>query len=58
MACPSQHLEIIIDSDLAMDLPEVTIAQNPEDYLVKLDAQSILIKATQVYLKKNQRKGG
>ena len=26
----------MIDSDIAMDLPEGTTAQNPEDYLVKL----------------------
>jgi len=42
-----------------MDLPEGTTAQNPEDYLIKLrEAQSILIQATQEYLKKNQRKRG
>ena len=41
----------MIDSDIAMDLPEDTI---PEDYLVKLkEAQSILIQATQDYLVKN-----
>ena len=49
----------MVDSDIAMDLPEGTTAQNPEDYLVKLrEAQSILIQATQEYLKKNQRKRG
>ena len=47
----------MIDSDLAMDLPAGTTAQNPEDYLVKLwEAQSILVQTTQDYLKKNQRK--
>ena len=45
----------MIDSDLAMDLPEGTTARNPEDYLVKLrDAQSILAQATQDYLKKTK----
>jgi hypothetical protein len=49
----------MIDSDLAMDLPAGTTAQNPEDYLVKLrEAQSILVQATQDYLKKHQRKRG
>ena len=47
----------MVDSDLAMDIPEGTTARNPEDYLVTLrDAQSILAQATQAYLKKNQRK--
>ena len=49
----------MIDSDFDMDLPEGITARNPEDYLVKLrDAQSILVQATQEYLKKNQRKRG
>ena len=49
----------MVDSDIAMDLPEGTTAQNPEDYLVKLrEAQSILVQTTQEYLKKNQRKRG
>ena len=49
----------MVDSDIAMDLPEGTTAQNPDDYLVKLrEAQSILDQATQEYLKKNQRKRG
>jgi hypothetical protein len=49
----------MIDSDIAMDLPEGTTAQNPEDNLVKLrEAQSILVQTTQEYLKKNQRKRG
>jgi len=50
----------MVDSDIAMDLPEGTTAQNPEDYLVKLAkrAQLILVEATQEYLKKNQRKIG
>ena len=45
----------MIDSDLAMDLPEGTTTRNPEDYLVgKLrEAQSILIQVMQEYLKKN-----
>ena len=49
----------MIDSDIAMDLPEGTTARNPEDYLVKLcEDQSILVQTTQDYLKKNQRKRG
>ena len=45
----------MIDSDIAMDLPEGTTARNPEDYLVKLrNAQSILVQNTQDYQKKNQ----
>ena len=49
----------MVDSDLAMDLPEGTTGRNPEDYLVKLrEAQSILVQTTQDYLKKNQRKRG
>ena len=49
----------MVDSDLAMDLPEGTTAWNPEDYQVKLrDVQSILVQETQAYLKKNQRKRG
>ena len=49
----------MIDSDIAMDLPEGTTARNPEDYLVKLrQAQSILVQTTQDYLKMNQRKIG
>ena len=46
----------MVDSDIAMDLPEGTTAQNHEDYLVKLrEAQSILAQATQEYPKMNQR---
>jgi hypothetical protein len=30
----------MVDSDIAMDLPEGTTAQNSEDYLVKLRDQS------------------
>ena len=46
----------MIDSDIAMDLPQGTTVQNPEDYLVKLrEAPSILVQTTQDYLKKNQR---
>ena len=42
-----------------MDLPEDTTTQNPEEYPEKIrDAQSILVQATQLYLKKNQRKIG
>ena len=42
-----------------MDLPEGTTARNPKDYVVKLyDAQSILVQATEDYLKRNQRKRG
>ena len=49
----------MIDSGIAMDLPEGTTARNPEDYLVKLrEAQSILVQMTQDYLKENQRKRG
>jgi len=47
----------MIDSDLAMDLPEGTTAQYPKK--ISGHAQSILIQETQLYLKKmNQRKRG
>ena len=49
----------MIDSDIAMDLPEGTTTQNPEDNLVKLrEAKSTLVQTTQDYLKKNQIKRG
>ena len=49
----------MIDSDIAMDLPEGTTARNPEDYLVKLrNARSTLVQVTQDYLRNNQRKRG
>ena len=42
----------MVDSDLAIDLPDRTTGRNPEDYLFKLrGAQSILVQATQDYLK-------
>ena len=47
----------MVDCDLAMDLPEGTTGQNPEDDLFKLrEAQAILVQVTQDYLSKHQRK--
>ena len=49
----------MIDSDIAMDLPEGTTARNLEDYLVKLrEARSILVQTTQDYLKRIKEKEG
>ena len=43
--------------DLWLNLPEGYAGRNDEDYLIKLhEAQSILIQATQDYLKKHKRK--
>lgn len=42
-----------------MNLPEGTIARNLEDYQVEIrEAKSILIQATQSYLKNNQIRRG
>ena len=47
----------MVDSDLAMDLPEGTTGRNSEYFLVKLrEAQSILVQVTQDYLQRHQRK--
>ena len=44
-------------SDIAMDLPSDWGVKKVEDYLVRLrEAQITLIRATQAFLKKNQRK--
>jgi hypothetical protein len=49
----------LADSDLAMDLPEAWENRTVADYLLHLrQAQAILIKTTQDFLKKNQRKRG
>jgi len=56
---PASYFGEMIESDLAMNLPEGNTAQDPEDCQVNLrDSQSILIQETQPYLKKNQRKRG
>ena len=49
----------MVDSDLAMDLPEGTTGRNSEDYLVKLrEAQSILVQATQASKKESKKERG
>ena len=47
----------IVNCDLAMDLPRTWEGRNLIDYLMKLrDGQARLIKVTQDFLSKNQRK--
>jgi len=50
----------MVDSDIAMDLPEGTTAQNPEDYLVKLreDHQSINSGDSRLSSKESKKKRG
>ena len=47
----------MVESDLAMDLPEGHTGRNPENYLIKFrEAQLIFTQATQDCLKNHQRK--
>jgi hypothetical protein len=49
----------IAESDLAMEVPKNEVDQSIPEYLVRLrEMQAILIKATQDYLRNNQRKRG